>query len=188
MKTDVSPVPPNAADADPVLLGWMRGAPPPAEKLVHFADMGHFQFPKTRWAFANMRQLVPSTQIWRGGGPVCALPRDDRDDLDAVRFTPIGGSGTMSWAESLDANYTDAIVVLHRGHIVYERYFGVMQPHRSHMVFSVTKSYVGTLGAMLVHEGALQADARIARTTCPNWRKAPMAMPPCARCWTCASA
>ena len=32
----------------------------------------------------------------------------------------------MTWAESLPANYTDGIVVLHQGRIVYERYFGAL--------------------------------------------------------------
>lgn len=153
----------SAAETDPVALGWMRGAPPPPDRLVRFGDMSHFQYPKTRWAFAHMRQLLPSTQIWRGEGPPSALPRDLRDDLDEVRFTPLGGGAELTWASSLEANYTDAICVLHRGRIVYERYFGAMAPQRVHMAMSVTKSYVGTLGAMLVHEGALDEAAPVPR-------------------------
>ncbi len=148
----------------------MQGAPPSPERQVRFADMGHFQFPRTRWSFANMRQLVPSTQVWRGAGPPSALPRSAGDAtareaaIDTVAFTPIsssGGSQPMTWAQSLLANYTDAICVLHRGRIVYERYAGVMQPHKVHMAMSVTKSYTGTLAEMLVHERALDATRRV---------------------------
>jgi len=152
---------PSAVDTDPVRLGWMQGSPPPPERLVRVADMSHFQFPRTRWSFANMRQLLPSTQIWRGDGTPSVLPRAERADLDAVSFTPLGGGTPMTWAQSLDANYTDAICVLHRGQIVQERYFGVMQAHRVHMAMSVTKSYVGTLGAMMVNEGALDERAHV---------------------------
>ena len=152
---------PDAEATDPARLGWMVGAPPPADKIVRVADMSHFQFPRTRWTFAHIRQLLPSTQIWRGDGPVSALLRAERDDLDGIGFTPIGGGAPMTWAESLAANYTDAICVLHRGRIVQERYFGVMAPHRVHMAMSVTKSYVGTLGAMLVHEGLLDEQALV---------------------------
>ena len=60
----------------------------------------------------------------RGHGPVSVLPRAVRTDLDAVTFTPLGGSAPMTWAQSLDANYTDGILVMHRGRVVYERYFG----------------------------------------------------------------
>lgn len=164
MSSDRYPGPASPADAeatDPARLGWMIGAPPPADRLVRVADMSHFQFPRTRWTFANIRQLLPTTQVWRGDGPPSALPRTLRDDLDAITFTPIGDSAPMSWAQSLAANYTDAICVLHRGRIVYERYLGLMAPQRVHMAMSVTKSYVGTLGSMLVHEGLLDENALV---------------------------
>ncbi len=157
MTTPTAPL--SAIDSDPQRQRWMEGAPPPSDRLVSAADMGHFTFPTSRWAFANMRQLLPTTQIWRGRGPCSVLPDATSQTLDAaidaVAFTPIGGKATMTWRESLDANYTDAIVVLHRGRIVYERYFGVMAPHRVHMSMSVTKSYTGTVAAMLVHAGEL---------------------------------
>ena len=44
-------------------------------------------------------------------------------------------------------------MILHRGRIVYERYFGVLKEDGQHGAMSVTKSFVGTLGAMLVAEG-----------------------------------
>ena len=149
----------SAVDSDPLRLRWMQGSPPEPDRVVRAADMSHFTFPSSRWAFANMRQLLPTTRIWRGRGPSSVLPDATSPALeaaiDAVSFTPIGGSATMTWRESLDANYTDAIVVLHRGRVVYERYFGVMAPHRVHMAMSVTKSYTGTMAAMLVHAGEL---------------------------------
>ena len=37
----------------------------------------------------------------------------------------------MTWADSLVANYTDGIVILHRGRIVYERYFGALTSERA---------------------------------------------------------
>jgi hypothetical protein len=69
----------------------------------------------------------------------------------------------MTWAQSLEANYTDAIVVLHKGRIVYERYFGVTGPHSNHIAMSVTKSLIGTLGAMLVAEGSLDERAPVTK-------------------------
>jgi len=111
-----TPRPPlSAAESDPVRMGWMVGSPPPPDKLVRFADGTHYHFPQTRWSFANFRTLVPTSNIWRGAGPVAALPRAERADIDAVTFQPLGRSDTMTWAQSLEANYTDAIVVLHRG-------------------------------------------------------------------------
>jgi len=153
----------SAADSDPVKLGWMVGSPPPPDKLIRWEDMSLYRFPQTRWSFANFRQFVPTTNVWRGEGPIAPLPRTLRDDIDAVTFTPLGRNETMTWAQSLEANYTDAIVVLHRGRIVYERYFGVMAPHQPHMAMSVTKSIFGTIGAMLVAEGKLDENALVTK-------------------------
>jgi CubicO group peptidase (beta-lactamase class C family) len=153
----------DAVDSDPVALGWMTGSPPPADKLVRYADMSLYHFPETRWSFANFRQLMPTTNIWRGDGTPSALPRALREDIDKLTFTPLGRSEPMTWEQSLAANYTDAIVVLHKGRIVYERYFGVMNPHNPHMAMSVTKSFFGTLGAMLVAEGRLDENALVSR-------------------------
>jgi len=153
----------DAADSDPVRMRWMVGSPPPADKLVRFEDLSLYHFPQIRWSFANFRQLMPSTNIWRGDGPPVALSRALRTDIDGMTFLPLGRSEPMTWEQSLAANYTDAIVVLHRGRIVYERYFGVMNAHNPHMAMSVTKSFFGTLGAMLVAEGRLDENAFVSQ-------------------------
>lgn len=151
----------NADETDPVRLGWMKGSPPPADKLIRFADGSMMQFPQSRWANSNYRSLVPTDCVSRGNGPVAALSRADRDDLDAVAFTPIGGNAPMRWGEALSANYTDGIVVLHKGRIVYERYCGALDADRPHIAFSVTKSFVGTIAACLVDEKRLDDQARV---------------------------
>ena len=152
---------PDAVASDPVTLGWMVGSPPPADKVVRFADGSAYRFPQTRWSFSNFRQLVPTKAVPRGSAPPSALPRAERDDLDAVIFTPLGGNQPMSWAQSLAANYTDGIVVLHKGRIVYERYFGVLEPETPHIAMSVTNSFFGTIGATLIAEGKLDENARV---------------------------
>ncbi|MGH8820429.1 MAG: serine hydrolase domain-containing protein [Rhodoferax sp.] len=152
---------PSAADSDPVKLGWMQGHPPPPDKLVRFADMTHYRFPQMRWSFANFRQLTPTSNIARGDWPVSVLPKAERKEIDALAFTPMARTDSMTWAQSLAANYTDAIVILHKGQIVYERYMGVMTPSQHHIAFSVTKSVFGTLAAMLVDEGKLDERALV---------------------------
>jgi CubicO group peptidase (beta-lactamase class C family) len=160
-----SPAPafPDALATDPAAMGWMAGSPPAANKIVRFADGSFYQFPQTRWAFSHMRELAPTVAVSRGPGPVSALPRAERRDLDGVTFTPIGQSTPMTWAAAFDANYTDGIVVLHRGRIVYERYAGALTPERQHIVFSVTKSFVATLAGMLIAEGRLDERATVGR-------------------------
>jgi CubicO group peptidase (beta-lactamase class C family) len=109
-----------------------------------------------------MRELVPTVVVPRGAGPVSVLPRAERKDLDGVTFTPIGRSTPMTWHEAFDANYTDGVVVLHRGRIVYERYGSALTPERQHIAFSVTKSFVATLAGILMAEGKLDERATVA--------------------------
>jgi CubicO group peptidase (beta-lactamase class C family) len=153
----------DAIDSDPVRMGWMAGSPPPPDKLIRFADSSFARFPRTRWSYSNMRQLLPTSAVQRAGQPVRELPRDERGDLDAVTFVPLGGGREMTWGESLLANYTDGLLVLHRGTIVYERYFGVLDAHTPHIAYSVTKSFVATLAATLVHEGLIDEQATVPR-------------------------
>ncbi len=101
--------------------------------------------------------------VSRGPGPASVLPRAERPELDNVAFTPLGATAPSTWRASLEANYTDGIVVLHRGRIVYERYMGALTPEGHHIAFSVTKSFFGTLAAALIAEGKLDAKATVAR-------------------------
>jgi CubicO group peptidase (beta-lactamase class C family) len=158
-----TPAPLNAQETDPRVMGWMVGAPPAKNKVVAFADGSWFRFPQTRWSFSNIRQLMPTRVVSRGGGPATTFSRNERTDIDAVAFSPIGGAASMTWEQSLSANYTDGILILHRGRIVYERYFGALAADRQHLAFSVTKSFVATVAAMLIAEGKLDEDATVAR-------------------------
>ena len=67
----------------------------------------------------------------------------------------------MTWKESLSANYTDGMLILHRGKIVYERYFGCLDETGKHGAMSMTKSLTGLLAEILVGEGELDDTALV---------------------------
>ena len=152
---------PDAAASDPARLGWMTGSPPPPERTLRFDDGSYFRFPAMRWSVSNFRQLMPTVNVSRGLGAPTALPQALRKDIDTLSFTPLDAKTPMTWDASLAATYTDGILVLHRGRVVYERYFGVLTSDGQHGAMSVTKSVVGTLGAMLVAEGTLDANKQV---------------------------
>jgi len=158
-----APAIPTAEQTDPVKLGWMMGSPPPPDKIIRFADGSFYTFPKFRWTFSNSRQMGPTTNVSRGLGASAPLPRAERNDIDAVTFTPLGKTDPMTWAQSLGANYTDGIVVLHKGVVVYERYFGALKVDGQHIAQSVTKSFFGTIGAALLVEGKLDENALVSQ-------------------------
>ncbi len=150
---------PSAADSDPERQGWMKGLPPSADQAVMFQDGSFRNFPELRWAWSNLRQLVPTVNVWRGPGPASTLPRAERDIGGSVSTTMDGRP--MTFAQMLAETYTDGIAVLHRGQLIYERYFGALKPHKPHIAMSVTKSFTGTLAGILVAEGKIDPQALV---------------------------
>jgi len=152
----------SAKDSDPKTLGWMTGFPPPPEKLIMQPESDFFSFPKLRWTVCHIRELLPTKQVSRGLGSPVPLEYAIDDRIDAVRFTPLGGDKPMTWEESLSANYTDGILILHKGRVVYERYFGCLDQKGKHAAMSMTKSMTGLLAEILVAEGQLVDTAKVA--------------------------
>jgi CubicO group peptidase (beta-lactamase class C family) len=149
---------PDGLASDPRALGWMLGSPPPPRRRIRFADGTLLDFPQIRWVLSHLRELIPTANVWRGAGPardLGAATASRELEIDQLSFNSLGGP-RYRWAQSLLDTYTDGIVVLHRGRMVYERYFGALQPQLPHACFSVTKSYVATLAATLLVEGVLQ--------------------------------
>ncbi|MEB3324969.1 MAG: serine hydrolase [Cyanobacteriota bacterium] len=151
----------SATSSDPNRLGWMQGSPPPANRIISFGDSQAFAFPQLRWSVCHMQQLMPTRAVSRGLGPIRLLPRKLRADLDAVTFVPTGSNQRMSWRQSLAANFTDGLIVMHRGRVVYETSGGCLSPEGRHAAMSLTKSLVGLLGETLVAEGRLQETAKV---------------------------
>lgn len=149
-------------NSDPHARGLMHGFPPPRELTIRpeGGELSGSSFPNTRWAFSHQRELKPTMNVRRGAGPVSALPHKLREDIDGVAFTTMEGEQT-TWAQSVEALYTDGIVILHRGAIVYETYRGAGSAELPHIAFSVTKSFVGLIAATLAHEGVIDASAPV---------------------------
>ena len=139
----------------------MHGFPPPPGKTIRFTDPDYFAFPKLRWTVCHFRELMPSAGVAQCTAGAHALPVALDPSLDTVTFAPLGADREMNWNEAFDANYTDGVIVLHHGRVVYERYGGCLTPSTLHGAMSVTKSLTGLLGEMLVAEGTLDETARV---------------------------
>nr|WP_278349327.1 serine hydrolase [Stutzerimonas kunmingensis] len=152
---------PDAQTSDPATMGWMVGSPPPADRILRFEDGSYFRFSQMRWSVANFRQLMPTVNVSRGLGE-SSLEHQPSNEIDALTFVPLGGGEPMTWQQSLQANYTDGIIIVHRGKLVYERYFGVLKPEGQHAAMSITKTFTGTLAALLVAEEKLDPERLVA--------------------------
>lgn len=150
--------PPDAVSLD--RLGYMSSFPPtPAQQID---QSNRTKYPQMRWVFQHTREVVPTRNIRRGSAAPAALPRAEIKDFDQIVFDDPAGQ-KISVRQWLDSTYTDAIVVLHKGRIVYERYQNQMKAETPHLLFSVTKSFTGLLAAQLAHEGRIDPDALVTK-------------------------
>jgi CubicO group peptidase (beta-lactamase class C family) len=152
----------SAKESDPVKMGWMQGFPPPDDKIIKVGGTSFFTFPKMRYSVCHMRQFLPTVNVSRGLKPQTPFEYALDDQINDIPFQPWDADTTMTWEESLWKNYTDGIVILHGGTIVYERYFGCLTEKGKHAPMSVTKSFTGTLASILVAEGTLDETAKVA--------------------------
>ncbi len=138
-------------------LGLMRGFPTEREQLVTHENQ--LLAPFNRWSFQNELPLNRVADVWRGSGPAAEFEYDLRD-LSAVTYQNRAGE-TFTFDDMVEMSYTDGIVVLHKGKIIYERYLNGMQPHSLHAWASCSKSMTGILAALLMHEGLFDPEALI---------------------------
>ncbi|MER8836961.1 hypothetical protein [Mesorhizobium sp. M0909] len=133
----------------------MRGAPPVVDRRITFEGDTFLDFPQIRWSLSHMRETCGDRQgLARGRRSLAVRYERKNDEIDALTFPDTNGR-IRNFAEALFDTYTDGILVLHRGCIVYERYFGALESHLPLACHSITKSYAGTLAASFVHEGVL---------------------------------
>src|SRR5690606_14464147 len=108
--------------------------------------------------FQNVRQIVPTAEVWRGPGPVLPLP-EALQNLAELEFDHEGRRDTIG--AFLDSSYTDGFIVLHKGTIVSETYMNGMQRRTTHLSQSVGKSVVGTVAGILNGPGELDFSAPV---------------------------
>ncbi|MDB5626669.1 MAG: serine hydrolase, partial [Tardiphaga sp.] len=134
----------------------MTGFPAPEQQQVTIANWRTAPF--SRWGFQNVRELLPTANIARSDSPT-SLPSEPRY-LDDVTFAGLDGAA-MTLPQGLRAIDTDGFIALHRGRVVAEWYANGLTPSTQHLIFSVSKSFCGTLGGILVAAGKLDPDALV---------------------------
>ncbi|MDN6123209.1 MAG: beta-lactamase family protein [Brevibacterium sp.] len=107
-----------------------------------------------RWSFQHIDQVLPTTSISRGAGPVAELPVA-LQDLGQVEVPKTEFSAARSVRSVIETSGTDAWMVMHNGTVLTEEYFSTMAPETEHLLMSVSKSLVGTVAGVLVGAGDL---------------------------------
>lgn len=134
--------------------GLMIGTPPPPEARVTRGNW--FYAPHNRWAFSNATLIAPTAEVSRGDGPVRELPARLADPAVVEALPVVDHAGVERTVEEMmRRTWSDALVVLKKGELVYERYDNDLQPDQLHLLASVTKSFTGVLGLLAIEEGLL---------------------------------
>jgi CubicO group peptidase (beta-lactamase class C family) len=137
----------------------MTGFPPPPSEQVTLANWRLPPF--NRWAFRNVRQILPTAAIPRSETSGEAFRRAGRT-IETIAFQgPDGQEWTVG--RMLAATFTDGLMALRRGRIVAERYDSGLLPETPHIVFSVSKSLTAFLAGILVGQGRLDPEAPVVR-------------------------
>jgi len=132
----------------------MHGFPPLPEGQVTLANWRTAPF--NRWAFHHVREILPSADI--ANDPAAALPFASAPvDMSALRVAR-EGEPALTLEGVLEETDTDALVIVHRGRIVFERYVGGMTADNPHILMSVSKSLLGLLTGILAARGTLAPD------------------------------
>lgn len=108
----------------------------------------------------QLARLRPTIDVPAGPGPVGTL-KQAPNALDQLCFDSECGL-SISVIDHLEASQTDAFLVMQGDTVLFERYFNGQQACDRHIMFSVTKSLIGTLGEQLVSSGVLEPGLPVA--------------------------
>ncbi len=135
---------------------FMRGFPPPHAQRVDLNtwDLG----PANRWSFRNVRSVLPTRAVAAG----TALPFSRAEQRLEELALPLKDQREPTLGPLLAGADADAFLVLHRGRIVFERYYNGMRAHELHLSQSVAKSFVGTLVGLFASRGQLDLERPVA--------------------------
>jgi len=147
--------------SDPTKLKLMQGFPPALDKRVKLPDSNFFSFPNLRWSVCNMRELLPTASIERSPYAYRPLNYALMTGIDNITFTPTNSDQSMTLSQSHAHNYTDGLLILHKGKVVYEKYRGCLTSSSRHAAMSMTKSLTGLVAEILVADGKLDDQALV---------------------------
>ncbi|WP_077595964.1 serine hydrolase domain-containing protein [Oceanobacillus kimchii] len=109
-------------------------------------------------AYTHRSDFGATRTIWRGQQQPTLLTYDNHY-LDLTNIMTEQGNLVSDYLEETN---TDAFIITRKGKIVYEDYFNGYLYYEPHALNSASKSFVGVLVALMVHEGLLDLNKKSA--------------------------
>jgi len=138
-----------------MVLGGDPGRVPSEVTLDNWQSAAHLH-----WAFQHIADFLPTAAISRGTGPVAELPSRPSELTDIPLYDETNGKRTTV-GDVMAATATDAWIVVQRGKMVAEHYYGGMVADTPHLLMSVSKSLIAMVAGALVSDGVLDVDAEL---------------------------
>lgn len=114
--------------------------------------------PLNRWAYTHIREILPTKAIYNDPYAVSSLPRLKRADQDLI----ISWNGVeQPLRQAMKSQYIDGILVMKNGQIIKELYDGTLNPDRTHLLWSVSKTITGLTTASVAEDGLIDLDKTI---------------------------
>lgn len=152
----------NAKESDPNVIGWMKGFPPAKDKILNASDGSFFNFPQIRYSVNHMREFFPTRKVNANKNWNYRVTKKIDNNIENITYVPWDSNESKTFLEGLDLNYTDGIIIMHKGKIIYEKYLAGYKEAELHSAMSVSKSFTGTLASILVAEGILDENKKVA--------------------------
>lgn len=125
-------------------------------------DVGveNFQFgPQNRWAFSHIREVLTTATIPNDRDRLMALPASD--DYAGAFSIDFQGE-TQAIADIAKHQYIDGLLVLRKGEVLHESYYGALTEDHQHLMMSQSKSVVALLASVLEARGLIDFDKTVA--------------------------
>ena len=105
--------------------------------------------PSNRWAYQHVSEFIDTRNI-----PAAAVPAE-------LSGHPVHDDRLNMYENLLETLYTDALLVMNRGVLVDERYYGEMKSDSVHLLQSVSKSLLGVLYGSLIDQKMIDPSKRV---------------------------
>ncbi|WP_368733671.1 serine hydrolase domain-containing protein [Glutamicibacter soli] len=122
-------------------------------------NIANWQYPENiRRSFQNIAKIHPTARVSRGNEPIVRLHISQArlGNLEVPKASYTDPSLTVRGV--IHATDTDAVLVVHNGRILWEKYNNTMTAQTDHLLMSVSKTVVGTLAGALSDAGLLNVD------------------------------
>lgn len=125
-------------------------------------NIANWQYPQNvKRSFQNIARIHPTVKVSRGDGPIVKLhlAEEKMGKLEVAKANFTDPALTVRGV--MHATNTDAVLIMHNGRILWEKYYNTMTSLTDHLLMSVSKTLVGTLAGVLIDAGVIDPEQEV---------------------------